>query len=247
MLTLTLASSAIIATAVMAGGEAKASFEMVGSGTQAASVESDIVEGFARDMSVEMVAQQIVPANYDVMFDSAVDRSAKTSWAGGRAWQSVLADALAPLGLAYRVEENKVLISFADFAGSGSSDNGKNDGMMASDNMMMSSDDVMMMEESVAEEIIPMPVVEEVEEWRAVAGKTLQEVLAEWSEESGWALAWQSERDYPLRASASFYGDFETAAGNLLRAFSVAEPPVRATMYRGNRVIVVTTGVDNEN
>ena len=88
---------------------------------------------------------------------------------------------------------------------------------------------------------------QQVPTWTALGGSTLHQTLKEWAGESGWSISWLSERDYPLEASAEFYGDFEVAAGNLVRAFSRAQPPVRATIYRGNRVIVVTSGQDKNN
>jgi hypothetical protein len=91
------------------------------------------------------------------------------------------------------------------------------------------------------------PEIEAAQEWRADQNATLQATLSAWARQAGWAVAWQSDRDYKLMASASFYGDFETAAGNLLRTFAIADPPVRAMIYRGNRVIVVSTGLDRGN
>lgn len=77
--------------------------------------------------------------------------------------------------------------------------------------------------------------------WNAVAGLTLQQVLASWAACDGWTIQWQTDRQYVLQASAVFTGDFQNAAGNLVGAFSRAEPPAFGQFFQGNKVLVVTT------
>ena len=186
-----------------------------------------LVEGFGNDLPLDLVVAQIVPPRFQVVFEFDIGRTATTSWAGGRPWRDVLTDSLAPLGLSF-VEDGQgslMVVRAAPRVASPEeqaklSGNGKTDGSGDS---------------------------QQVPTWTALGGSSLHQTLKEWSGESGWTISWQSERDYPLEASAEFYGDFEVAAGNLVRAFSRAQPPVRATIYRGNRVIVVSSGQDQNN
>ncbi len=91
----------------------------------------------------------------------------------------------------------------------------------------------------------PLPLaastlVEELPIWSARRGETLRQVLARWSEEAEWRLAWEARWDYPVRADALFEGAFVTAAGNAVRAFARVVPTPYADFYPDNRVVVVT-------
>lgn len=91
-------------------------------------------------------------------------------------------------------------------------------------------------------------------EWVVTAGLTLEEVLTDWAEEAGWSLVWDSEYDYPIEADAVFYGPFVAhdakggalsgAAVDLVRSMSKAPPRANADFYLKNRVVVITTSLD---
>lgn len=80
--------------------------------------------------------------------------------------------------------------------------------------------------------------------WSAREGQSLRSVLLQWSKEANWSVVWNTEHDYVLRATADFEGEFIDSASALIEAFAAASPPVRADLYAGNRVIVVTTPSD---
>ncbi|PKU22817.1 toxin co-regulated pilus biosynthesis Q family protein [Telmatospirillum siberiense] len=88
------------------------------------------------------------------------------------------------------------------------------------------------------------PVVEaEVEElWIAPVGQSLRTVLKDWGSRSGWTVVWQSDREYPIDAAATFSGDFTKAASQLFEGFSTAVPVPSAHFYKGNRVLLVESG-----
>jgi hypothetical protein len=75
--------------------------------------------------------------------------------------------------------------------------------------------------------------------WVATAGRSLRSVLQEWGEHSGWTIVWQSSFDYPIDASASYAGDFQTAAKALVIGFADAVPPPVAHVYRANQVLLI--------
>lgn len=95
-------------------------------------------------------------------------------------------------------------------------------------------------------------VVEEVDEedpvqdWLAEEGQNLKALLTQWSEESGWRLVWNTNRNYVLSAGAMFRGRFADVSSALIRAFARARPAPIATFYKGNRVLVVET-MEDEN
>jgi len=85
-----------------------------------------------------------------------------------------------------------------------------------------------------------------VRDWYAEEGQNLKALLTEWSEQSGWRLVWNSNRNYVLNAGAMFRGRFADVSSALIRAFARARPAPVATFYKGNRVLVVET-MEDEN
>ena len=85
-----------------------------------------------------------------------------------------------------------------------------------------------------------------VEDWLAVEGQNLKDLLGEWSDRAGWRLVWKTNRNYPLTAGAMFRGRFADASAALIRTFARAKPAPVATFYKGNRVLVVET-MEDEN
>jgi len=82
--------------------------------------------------------------------------------------------------------------------------------------------------------------------WEAKEGENLRELIAKWSNMSGWKLLWNTNRNYVLSAGVTFKGKFADVSSALIRAFARARPAPIATYYKGNRVIVVET-MENEN
>lgn len=58
-----------------------------------------VAEGFGRDIPLALVMQQIVPPGYAYSFDPSINPGTRVSWDGGRPWNQVLNDAVAPHGL----------------------------------------------------------------------------------------------------------------------------------------------------
>ena len=79
--------------------------------------------------------------------------------------------------------------------------------------------------------------------WAVLEGSSLRLSLAGWSDAAGWTLAWDSPADFRLGASATFSGSFEDAVGGLLNAIHPTAPEIAATLYRGNKVLHVSTSV----
>lgn len=94
--------------------------------------------------------------------------------------------------------------------------------------------------QEVSEEIDP------VQDWYAEEGQNLKALLTKWSEESGWRLVWNTNRNYVLNAGAMFRGRFADVSSALIRAFARARPAPIATFYEGNRVLVIET-MEDEN
>jgi hypothetical protein len=78
--------------------------------------------------------------------------------------------------------------------------------------------------------------------WIASTGQSLRTVLVDWAKRAGWTIVWQSDREYPVDAMATFSGDFMKAAEQLFEGFSTAVPAPSAHFYKGNNVLLVESG-----
>ena len=79
------------------------------------------------------------------------------------------------------------------------------------------------------------------EQWTATDGASLSTTLTSWAQRVGWTVVWETDDDFRLAAGATLEGDFPTAAGGLIEAFSHARPRLRAIFYAGNSVLRVWT------
>ncbi|MBK7362330.1 MAG: TcpQ domain-containing protein [Micavibrio sp.] len=71
---------------------------VVASATQTPS-DKAVLEGFGSDMPLALALQQIVPADYATSFESGVNVGQIVSWDGGKPWDQVVNEMLAPLQL----------------------------------------------------------------------------------------------------------------------------------------------------
>ncbi len=71
----------------------------------------DVIEGFGTDMPLALALRQIVPVKYAFSFGKSVNPGEVVSWKGGKPWNIVLEDALAPLNIAYDIIDNKLKLS----------------------------------------------------------------------------------------------------------------------------------------
>ena len=69
--------------------------------------------GFGKDLPLALALSQIIPGDYALFFESAVDSETTVSWQGGKAWDQVLQEMLAPLGLRAVIQPNLVMIRSA--------------------------------------------------------------------------------------------------------------------------------------
>jgi len=70
--------------------------------------------GFAKDVPLALALRQIVPADYAFSFGQNVNPGLRVSWNGGKAWNVVIADMLAPLGYSARISQKAVHIAHSE-------------------------------------------------------------------------------------------------------------------------------------
>jgi hypothetical protein len=69
--------------------------------------------GFGRDLPLALALSQVVPADYSFSFAQNVDAGANVSWQGGKSWDQVLQDMLAPVGMRAIISGNQIIIQIA--------------------------------------------------------------------------------------------------------------------------------------
>lgn len=74
------------------------------------------VSGFGSDVALALALRQVVPPEYSFSFAKGVNPGYRVSWNGGKAWNEVVGEMIAPLGLAYEIRGNTVVIRKADDA-----------------------------------------------------------------------------------------------------------------------------------
>ena len=61
-----------------------------------------VASGFGHEVPLRFAVRQLLPRNWRVRYGQGVDPDRPVSWEGGRPWDFVLRDAVAPLGLQAR-------------------------------------------------------------------------------------------------------------------------------------------------
>jgi hypothetical protein len=84
------------------------------------------------------------------------------------------------------------------------------------------------------------PVVVPVMTWTLTAGNTVGRELQAWGQKCGWKVIWNMPQDWSVPAAASFFGDFESAAAEVITTLAGNGALVRAQFFQGNRTMVVT-------
>ncbi len=71
----------------------------------------DAVEGFGSDLPLALALSQVVPPQYSYSFGSGVNPGARVSWNGGKPWDIVLKDMVAPLNVGATISGKSVILS----------------------------------------------------------------------------------------------------------------------------------------
>ncbi len=230
-------------------------------GLDAPMAPADIVEGFGTEVPLVIALRQIVPSGLQVAFGDAVDLGSPVTWQGGMSWRTVLVNTISPLGLVASqtgdvvfVQRNIPGVEVANVIVADPLPPPPTATAPAPIAPMPLADAAAGIGLPPLPEMPDMPMVElepmfdpDTGPWLVEQGRTLKQVLQDWSETAEWTMVWNSERDYVMQSSTEFAGDFPTAASELLRVFADADPSVAATFYR-NRTLVVQTEalVDNQ-
>jgi Toxin co-regulated pilus biosynthesis protein Q len=200
------------------------------------------VNGFGRDIPLDLALRQMVPAHLEIHFDEGVDPQTRITWTGGQSWSKTLDRALSASGLTGHRTDKSLRISKAVQAAAPEAP--------APEVQSPPKPDAPSSPIPLAGPAGPLhaapaaPADSSISRtWVVNRGSTLRETLEQWAAAANWGVAWNTKRVYPIEASATFTGTFEQAAAELLRAFTTAVPPIDAE-FSANRWVIVTTPAD---
>lgn len=227
----------------------------------------NIVEGFGRDLPLVMAVRQIIPDNYGYAFAEGTPLNATVSWEGGRAWDQVLYEVLAPIG--YRADVSGNLVSVIPVQATALTANATFvDTPQAPAPAMIDNTPVASTNgpgfELVAPKMpaatpmrapdMPSPMMQPVayqsntmtaSTWTAGRDMTLRQILEKWSTRAGVELYWSSEFDYPVSSAVNIQGTFEEAVQTLLRGLEDSKPKPLGRLHpnlpNGPAVLVIET------
>ena len=87
------------------------------------------------------------------------------------------------------------------------------------------------------------PQSQETRSWYGAKDSSLRNVLQDWASKANVELYWDSEFDYPLKATVVVHGDFEEAVRQILEGFDQAQPRPLGRLHKnsdqGPAVLVV--------
>ena len=227
-----------------------------------------VVQGFGKEIPLALALRDIVPSSYTYAFGSGDMASVKISWRGGKAWQDVLAAALAPQNLQASVSGNTVTIirgmaavPAAPMKRLAIEDHPAETAAPAAPAVApiplmgdaltstKQNDDVPPVPVATAPTPAPssatLPVIDlsAVKSWEARPGMTLRSTLESWSKTANVELSWSTAYDYPVNTAFHFNGTFHQAIDALIASYHTENPAPKGFLYpnlpKGPSVLLV--------
>ncbi len=78
-----------------------------------------------------------------------------------------------------------------------------------------------------------------------VSDKTLYRTMRRWSQEAGYQLMWQVDRDFPIEVDVAFNVDFRKALEQVMAGVALTDYPIQALVNPSARVLRVVRHQDD--
>lgn len=190
----------------------------------------ETIEGFGADMPLALALQQVIPQGYAYSFGQGVNPGALVTWDGGKPWNQVISDMLAPHNLAFTIEGSRVHVRQAGTYRQGDAARAEELIRRASINdpgekSQAQAIDLLAGIESAAGEPTtfqaaagimgpPNPFAKQDTSnkvWSAKAGESLKDTLARWSKDAGIEMIWMASYDHTLKQDVAVEDSFDSA------------------------------------
>lgn len=184
---------------------------------------SSEVEALYKSMPVEDVALGLVPTSYKIVYDSP-DLSKKTiSVVGKGSWDGLLTKGLKDAQMIATIDEGERVVRVKAIPVP-KKDEGVGKAGSAAGGVKA---------EPVAAALPPQTCT-------LNAGNLVGEELQKCGVKTGWKLIWSLNRDWTVPATTVYTGDFPTAAGDIVKTLAGNGALIRASIFEGNKTVVVT-------
>jgi hypothetical protein len=210
-----------------------------------------VVEGFGSDMPLALALQQIIPPGYATSFDQSVNPGTIVSWDGGKPWDQIINDMIAPAKLEANVEGKVVHIRQQGTGQRAEAQPMTQEELVRRDTIKDPGDAPQQQavnslagiesaagtptDEPVASEKLPLPPTAaetaaaaapaQPEIWNAKAGESLKETLTRWSDKAGVELIWMASYDYKIKTDISVENNFDGAIQSIANATDAESGP----------------------
>lgn len=195
-----------------------------------------VVQGFGKEIPLALALRDIVPSSYTYAFGSGDMASVKISWRGGKAWQDVLAAALAPQNLQASISGNTVTI----IRGMAAVPAAPIKHLAIEDYPIETGKTAMSVQDPASLPVIDLSAVKS---WEARPGMTLRSTLESWSKAANVELSWSTAYDYPVNTAFHFNGTFHQAIDALIASYHTENPAPKGFLYpnlpKGPSVLLV--------
>ncbi len=221
------------------------------------------LKGFAKDLPIIKVMEQITPSGWMVKknetADNKLDINKNVSWSGGSTWVETLGSIANNYDFNVLVnwESKTITLSNSTVAKVVEKEDSKKnlfvlEGSVEADKVSVQEAVVTpQTQEAVAQvtnvapvaPVIAAPAQVAQSSWEMTAGKSLKENVVDWAEKSGYRLVWTGE-DYPVTDARILAGDFDAEEGPIKQLSvdygpdSRVQTPLSFQFYQ-NRTLVV--------
>jgi Toxin co-regulated pilus biosynthesis protein Q len=176
------------------------------------------IEGFGDTIPMAVAFDQIVPKDFQVVYQDKPEAATLVSWSGGRPWNDVLSDMLYAHG--YRAVFKDKTVTILKAGSSAPSQPKANDA-----NAITPAAGMMTAPAASTQTVALTPKTStgfdpaRTEIFSARAGESVQDVLSRWSDQAKVQLYWTADRNYTLREAVAFNGTYSVAVKRLLDLF----------------------------
>lgn len=178
------------------------------------------VDAFYKAMPVEDVVLGLVPGSYRVVYESEEIAKKTVTVSGKGAWDAVFSKGLKDSQLLVAVDEKDRVVRVSRAEAPKKSDSEK---VVAGNKTG-----------STATPAAPAQACV------LTAGQLVGDELQKCGLQTGWKLIWNLKRDFTVPQTTTYPGDFPTAAGDAVKTLASNGALIRASIYEGNKTVVVT-------
>lgn len=178
----------------------------------------EVPRGGGHDVALADMLPVVVPHTFTIDFGD-VDRHRLATWSGGLPWDTVLADAIAPVpGVGVTIDWERHVVSLRRLVSPLPSPTPPT---------------------QVAAAPAAPVVAAAASTFTLVGGQSLETQLQDWAKRAGWSITWNTPDDWVVPHDYAYSGDFQDAVQQVVTQLADDGADVRADIWKGNHSVVV--------